>query len=151
MPVAAMSIGRCGASCAASMKKRAPWACASAASCALGHTSPVTFEAPVTATRSIRSRLSACSQALQSSSAECAKGSSRRSWRRQGSMLAWCSARLLRTLVPGGNAAESTLIASVVLGTSTTSWSGRLPTKRPTAARARSYASVASCDLKPLP
>ena len=151
MPLAAMSIGRCGASCAASTKSSAPWRCASAASSATGQTSPVTFDAPVTASRSVRRARSASSHAASSSSADRVKGSSSRSWRRHGSMLAWCSAGLLRTLVPAGSAAASTLIASVVLRTNTTSSSARAPTKPATQPRASSNAAVLTRDLAPLP
>ena len=52
----------------------------------------------------------------------------RRSWRRQGSMLAWCSTGLLSTRAPAGSAAASTLIASVVLRTKTTSSPAGAPT-----------------------
>ena len=53
-PRAAMSIGRCGASWAASTNSRRRGGARSRPARATGHTSPVTFEAPVTATRSIR-------------------------------------------------------------------------------------------------
>ena len=153
MPSAAMSIGRCGTSWAASTNSRAPWRCAMSASRASGHTSPVTFEAPVTATRSNAGRAvrSASSQAAHSASADSGNGSVRRSWRRQGSMLAWCSTGVLRTRAPAGSAAARTLIASVVLRTKTTSSLAGAPTNSATTARAPSNASVATCDLIPLP
>ena len=56
----------------------------------------------------------------QSASAESVNGSSRTSWRRHGSMFAWCSTGLESTRAPAGSAAASTLIASVVLRTNTT-------------------------------
>jgi hypothetical protein len=148
-----MSIGRCGASWAASVNSSAPWRCASAASSASGHTSPVTFEAPVTATRSNPGRAARRlrSQRSSSSPAEPASGSRRSSCRRHGSMLAWCSAAELSTRVPAGSAAASTLTASVVLPVNTTRSSLRAPTKPATSARASSYAAVATCDLRPLP
>jgi hypothetical protein len=122
-----------------------------AASSATGHISPVTFEAPVTASRSKRSLRSARSQASSSSSAELVKGSSRTSWRRQGSMLAWCSTGLLRTRVPAGIVAAMTLMASVVLRTKTTWSSARAPTKVATEGRASSNAAVDTWDFAPLP
>ena len=153
MPAAAMSIGRCGASCAASTTSRAPYRCAIAASRSSGQTSPVTLDAPVSATMPKRRRAprNACSHASHSASADAGNGSSSRSWRRQGSMLAWCSTGLPRTRVPAGSAAASTLIASVVLRTRTTSSSRAAPTKARTSSRAPSNASVATCDLAPLP
>ena len=75
-----------------------------------------------------------------------ATGSTVRSWRRHGSMLAWCSAAVDSTRVPAGSAADSTLMASVVLRTSTTVPS-RAPTNSATAPRAPSYAAVARRDL----
>ena len=153
MPVAAMSIGRCGASWAASTNSSAPWRCASAASSASGHTSPVTFEAPVTATSRIgrRARRSARSTPSSRASGESGQGSRRSRWRRHGSRFAWCSAAVASTRVPAGSAAASTLTASVVLRTKTTPSPGRPPTKPRTTARAPSNASVATCDLRPLP
>ena len=61
---AAMSMARWGASWAASTKSRRRSRCATRGELGSGQTSPVTFEAPVTATRSIRGRAvrSACSQ-----------------------------------------------------------------------------------------
>ena len=53
--------------------------------------------------------------------------------------------------MPGGSAAARTLRASVVLRTRTTSSPPGAPTKARTSSRAPSYASVASCDLAPLP
>ena len=66
MPAAAMSIGRCGASCAASTTSRAPYRCAIAASRSSGQTSPVTLDAPVSATMPKRRRAprNACSHGL---------------------------------------------------------------------------------------
>lgn len=66
-------------------------------------------------------------------------------------MLAWCSTGLESTRVPCGSAAARTLIASVVLRTNTTSSPRRAPTNRATSPRADSNASVATCDLWPLP
>ena len=66
-------------------------------------------------------------------------------------MLAWCSTGLLRTRVPAGIAAASTLIASVVLRTNTTCWSARAPTNVATAVRESSNAAVDTCDFTPLP
>jgi hypothetical protein len=134
-----MSIGRWGASWAASTKSSAPWWCATAASWASGQTSPVTFEAPVTATRSIRdgAARSACSQRSTSSETLLGIGSTVTSWRRHGSMLAWCSTDVLSTRAPAGSAAARTLIASVVLRTKTTVPS-RAPTNSATAPRAAS-------------
>ena len=153
MPAAAMSIGRCGASCAASTTSRAPYRCAIAASRSSGQVSPVTLDAPVTATMSKRGRAprSARSVAAHSASADAGNGSSSTSWRRQGSRLAWCSTGLPSTRVPGGSAAARTLIASVVLRTRTTSSPAGAPTKARTSSRTRSNASVATCDLAPLP
>ena len=59
MPASAIAIARCGASWAASTNSCAPCSWARSASCASGHTSPVTLEAPVTASRSMRSWRSA--------------------------------------------------------------------------------------------
>ena len=50
IPSRCMSIGACGASCAASTSRRAPWSCATRAISASGQISPVTLLAPVTAT-----------------------------------------------------------------------------------------------------
>ena len=138
MPAAAMSIARCGASCAASTNSSAPWACASAASSASGQTSPVTFEAPVTASRCGRVRASASSVAASSTSAESVNGSTLRSCRRHGSMFAWCSTGVLSTRVPSGSAVARTLMASVVLRTKTTLSPPGAPTNRATTSRARS-------------
>ena len=148
-----MSIGRCGASWAASTNSRAPWRCAIAASRASGQTSPVTFDAPVTATRSIpgRAARSARSAAAHSSSGESVNGSSRSSWRRHGSMFAWCSTGLVSTRVPAGSAGASTLIASVVLRTKITESLARAPANAATTSRAPSNASVATRDFRPLP
>ncbi len=151
MPAASMSIARCGASCAASTNSAAPWRCAIVASSASGQTSPVTFDAPVTASRSKRSWRSAASQAPSRPASERANGSRVRSWRRQGSMFAWCSNGVERIRAPSGSAAARTLTASVVLRTKTTSSPARAPTKRATSVRASSNAAVATCDLYPLP
>ena len=67
-----------------------------------------------------RAARSARSVTSSSSSAEVVNGSMRRSCRRQGSMLAWCSTGVESTVVPGGSAVARTLIASVVLRTKTT-------------------------------
>ena len=117
---------RCGASCAASTKSSRAVAVRERGELARrGQISPVTFDAPVTASRSNRSRRAARrSHASSSSSAERGNGQQPTSWRRQGSMLAWCSTGLLSTRVPAGSAAARTLIASVVLRTNTTSSSG---------------------------
>ena len=66
-------------------------------------------------------------------------------------MFAWCSVRLESTRVPAGSAAESRLVASVVLRTNTTVSPGRAPTKRATTSRAPSYSAVATWDLTPVP
>jgi hypothetical protein len=105
----------------------------------------------VTATRSKRSARSARSVASRSSPAERVNGSRRTSWRRHGSMLAWCSTGLLRTRAPAGSDAASTLIASVVLRTNTTPSLGRAPRNSAITSRASSYAAVATRDLNPLP
>jgi len=79
------------------------------------------------------------------------KGSSRTSWRRHGSMLAWCSTGVDSTRVPAGSDADRTLIASVVLRTNTTSSLRCAPTNAATSPRADSNASVATWDLWPVP
>ena len=66
-------------------------------------------------------------------------------------MFAWCSTGVESTRVPSGSDADSTLIASVVLRTNTTSSLERAPTNAATSPRADSYASVATCDLNPVP
>ena len=53
--------------------------------------------------------------------------------------------------MPSGSAAASTLTASVVLRTKTTSSSARAPTNSPTATRASSNRPVETWDLTPLP
>ena len=148
MPVAAMSIARCGASWAASTNSSAPCAWASCASCSSGHTSPVTLDAPVTASRSIPGSIRSAS--ASSCSGDSGNGSRRRSCSRHGSMLAWCSTGVERTFVPGGSAWARTLIASVVLRTKTTVPSAA-PTNRATLSRAFSYASVEIRDFAPVP
>ena len=53
--------------------------------------------------------------------------------------------------MPAGSAAASTLIASVVLRTKTTESLARAPVNAATTSRVPSNASVATCDLMPLP
>ena len=53
--------------------------------------------------------------------------------------------------MPAGSAAARTLIASVVLRTKTTSSPDGAPTNSATTSRVPSKASVATCDLIPLP
>ena len=129
MPAPAMSIGRCGASCAASTNSRAPCACASRPARATGHTSPVTFEAPVTATRSIRGR------AARSAAAVVEQLVRRAGEREQPQVVAAPGEHVGVVLDRArehararGSAAARTLIASVVLRTKTTSSSARAPT-----------------------
>ena len=117
MPVAAMSIARCGASWAASTHSSAPCACASSASCSSGHTSPVTLDAPVTARMSIPGSMRSAS--ASSCSGDSGNGIRRRSCSRHGSMFAWCSIGVESTFVPDGSECAMTLSASVVLRTNT--------------------------------
>ena len=69
MSIAAMSMARCGASCAASTLMIAPCACASRAIAATGMTSPVTLLAPVTATTAMRPPPARSAASIDSSSA----------------------------------------------------------------------------------
>ena len=148
-----MSIGRCAASWAASSATRAPWRCAMRAIASIGHTSPVTFEAPVTETSALRPP-SARNSASSASSA-CAGLAGIARWRtsprRHGSRFAWCSPVNVSTVVPGGSAPASRLNASVVLRVNSTRSSSRAPTNARTTSRARVYASVLTSEAKPAP
>ena len=105
-----MSIGRCGASCAASMKTSAPLACANRAIVATGGTSPVTLEAPLIATSEKGSP--ACSASSSAAAATSTRPAAvgvngrcaTRCWR-HGKRFAWCSNGEHSTRVPGGSAA----------------------------------------------
>ena len=117
MPVAAMSIARCGASWAASTNSSAPCAWASSASCCqrphlAGDVGRAGDRQQVDASQH---PLGVGEQLLGRSG----NGSRRRSCSRHGSMFAWCSTGVESTFVPGGSAWARTLIASVVLRTNT--------------------------------
>ena len=137
MPSAAMSIWRCGASCAASTATRAPCRWATATISASGNVSPVTLLAAVTATSAFavaRARSAASNTPATSSTAA---GASRCTTvpARHGNRLAWCSMSSVNTVVSGGSAPASRLSASVVLRVNTTWSSGRPPRNERTSVR----------------
>ena len=135
------SIGTCGANCAASKAIRAPWACAIRASSAIGQISPVTLEAPVTATSrgptgAVRKCLRDCRAGSSGALGRCG---SRITWSvRHGSRVAWCSVSKVTTVVWRGSTCASRFIASVVLRVNMTAERGRAPTNSRTVSRADS-------------
>ncbi|OSY49415.1 hypothetical protein BG846_04974 [Streptomyces fradiae ATCC 10745 = DSM 40063] len=150
----ATSTGWCGASWAASSTIRAPWACAAAASSRTGHSSPVTFDAPVTHT-SAGPYGSRCTSARSSASTAAAgvRGASRYVTRapRHGSSAAWCSVSKTKTSQPAGRARASRLSESVVERVKTTWSPGRQPRNSATVRRLSSSSSVESRDRYPAP
>ena len=129
---------------------RAPYAWATCASAATGHTSPVTFDAPVTATRAGRStRASAAVNWRTAASGEAGTGN--RTTRDQGSRLVWCSLAQVITVVCAGTARASRFSASVVLRVKIRRSSGRAPMNSAMVARACSYAGVHRREPAPDP
>ncbi len=139
-----MSIGRCGASWAASSATRAPCRRATSATRATGHTSPVTLDAPVTTTsrgptgqaRSARSSSASAASTAAGVAIRCTFGP------RHGSSAAWCSVSNSTTDVPEGTALASRFSESVVLRVTTTASPRRAPTKARSACLACSYTAV---------
>src|ERR1039457_2203792 len=148
-----MSIERCGASCAASSTTRAPCRRATAASSPIGHSSPVTFDAPVSTTR--RGPLGALARAVSSrptvSPADSGVCSRMIPELRQGSMAAWCSVSNMTTVADSGSEWASRFSASVVLRVNTTTSVAGAPTNARSTRLADSYTRLETWEAKPVP
>ena len=156
--VGRMSIGRCGASWAASTRIRPPAAWTFSANSCTGCTTPVTFEAPDTARSATRPACSARHRSRSSTSNEPSGPSPTCTVRTRplhGRSFEWCSSIVVSTTESSATANEraSLLIASVVfLANTTTSRSGSAPRNSATSSRGtleRDRAHAVTCSQFP--